>query len=321
MGQRGRRREQRLGTDVGAVPVQSGGERAGPAEVGDHGVGVWVVSPIRGSCGSRRPRSIPRRCRRTGTGACTTTSGAARYRRRGTRLGAPRTAPRGVRRGRARTTRGPRDRCAPVVAHYVRALDADCVHDADHVADQGRERVLLDGLGHERLAHAALVRRDGAEPRRVQRGELGSPEAMRVGPTVQQHDGRTVARDVHLEPGSVHVELHRCVLCRLVRPAADRSPPREPGARHASAQGTVRPRLPAPGPVRRPRGARARRRRGPAARRSPGSRATARGPWPSHSRGPDRVATPDRRACRGHRRSPRRSQRGGGDRRPSVSRK
>ena len=62
----------------------------------------------------------------------------------------------------------PGDRRAPVVAGDDGGLLAQGIEHADHVADQMKQRVLVDGFGAVGLAVAAHVRRDGMKAGRGQ---------------------------------------------------------------------------------------------------------------------------------------------------------
>jgi hypothetical protein len=66
------------------------------------------------------------------------------------------------------------------VPDYVRTRDPETVRDAGHVTQKDRQSVVLDSLGLVRLAEPPQVRRDHAEARVGERGDLVTPKVRRV---------------------------------------------------------------------------------------------------------------------------------------------
>ncbi len=87
---------------------------------------------------------------------------------------------------------------------------AQGIEQADHVADEMKQRVLVDRLGPVGLAIAAHVGRDGMVAGLGQRLQLMPPRVPGFGKAVAQHDQRAGALlgDVHLDAvgrdGPVH---------------------------------------------------------------------------------------------------------------------
>ncbi len=78
---------------------------------------------------------------------------------------------------------------------------AERVDEADHVADQVQQRVLVDRFGAVGPAIAAHIRRHDMEAGRGQGRELMPPGVPVLGKAVAQHDQRSLAlfRQVHLD--------------------------------------------------------------------------------------------------------------------------
>ena len=96
----------------------------------------------------------------------------------------------------------PGHRRAPVVADDHRLSLAQRVEQADHVADQMQQRVLVDRLGPVGLAIAAHVGRDGVEAGlRRARASWWRQEYQDFGKAVAEEDQRPLALlgDVHAD--------------------------------------------------------------------------------------------------------------------------
>src|SRR5262245_24446690 len=85
----------------------------------------------------------------------------------------------------------PRDGRAPVMAGDHRRLFPECIHEADHVADQMKERVLIDLVGAVAFAVAAHVRCDDVKSGVTERRQLVAPRVPALGETVTENDERT----------------------------------------------------------------------------------------------------------------------------------
>ncbi len=84
----------------------------------------------------------------------------------------------------------PGDGRSTVMTDDDRRRRAERVEDADHVADEVEERVLIDGVWLVALAIAAQVWGDGAKARRGERGELMSPGTPGFREAVAEEDER-----------------------------------------------------------------------------------------------------------------------------------
>ena len=91
----------------------------------------------------------------------------------------------------------PRQGRTPVVTDDVGAFDAERVEDADDVAGDVENAVALDLDRLRRLAEAAQVGGDHAEPGVEQRRHLVAPQRVRVGEAVEQQHGRSLAFVLH----------------------------------------------------------------------------------------------------------------------------
>ena len=84
----------------------------------------------------------------------------------------------------------PGDRRAPIVADDDRLRRAQRVEHADHVADEMKQRVLIDGFRLACLAIAAHVGRDGAIAGLGERLQLMAPRIPGFRKAVaEEHDG------------------------------------------------------------------------------------------------------------------------------------
>ena len=102
----------------------------------------------------------------------------------------------------------PRQRRAPVVADDVRPLDAQLVEHTEHVAGDERQGVRLD-LGRAiGVAEPAQVGHDAPIAGGGERGDLMSPQPVRVRPAVQQQHRRTAAFVLHLQSDPTHLVAH-----------------------------------------------------------------------------------------------------------------
>ena len=114
----------------------------------------------------------------------------------------------------------PRHRRPPVVADDVEAVGADGVGEADDVADEQRQRVVLDAFRPRPGRVAALVGGHRAEPRLAEGAELVPPLVRRLGESVEKdHDLAVVRpRRPHVEREVADVDLrHRDPVVGLTR--------------------------------------------------------------------------------------------------------
>src|SRR6266511_4125457 len=109
----------------------------------------------------------------------------------------------------------PGDGRAPIVTGDDGRLSSKRVHQADHVADEVEERVLVDGLGPIGLAVAAHVGRNGVESGLCERRELVTPRVPGLRKPMTEDDqwsrsllGHVHAEAVHFESTMRHVD-HR----------------------------------------------------------------------------------------------------------------
>ena len=91
---------------------------------------------------------------------------------------------------RTQQRRVPGDRRAPIVPGDHRRLGTERVEQADHVADEMEERVLLDLLRRVGLPVAAHVRRHGMEAGFGEGAELVAPRIPAFRKAVAEHDER-----------------------------------------------------------------------------------------------------------------------------------
>ena len=121
----------------------------------------------------------------------------------------------------------PGHRRAPVVAGDHRLLGTERIEQADHVADQVQQRVLVDRLRAVGLAVAAHVGRDGVVAGLRQRGELVAPGIPGLRKAVAQQHQRPVARSAMCMrmPLVSTVRWFGSLVIRLLHPAADDQPP------------------------------------------------------------------------------------------------
>ena len=118
----------------------------------------------------------------------------------------------------------PGHRRAPVVPGDHRRSLAERVEQADHVADQVQERVLLDLLRRVGLAVAAHVGRDGVEAGLGQGAELVAPGVPGFGKAVAEDDERPAPCSATCMRMPL-VSTKRCVGSVIGPLAADRSRP------------------------------------------------------------------------------------------------
>ena len=86
----------------------------------------------------------------------------------------------------------PDDEAAPVVADEDRLVDLEMIEQADEIASQMLDVVVLDRLGPVGRAIAALVRRDHANAGLAQRLDLVTPGERELRPAMAQHHRRRV---------------------------------------------------------------------------------------------------------------------------------
>ena len=100
----------------------------------------------------------------------------------------------------------PGDRRPPVVARDHRRRLAEGVEEADDIADQMEQRVVLDRLRHRGLTVAALVGRDGVIAGLRQRDQLMAPRIPGLGEAVAEDDQRPLARLGHVHAQAVGLD-------------------------------------------------------------------------------------------------------------------
>ncbi|MGY2934351.1 hypothetical protein ACVWZ6_003953 [Bradyrhizobium sp. GM6.1] len=92
----------------------------------------------------------------------------------------------------------PDDKTAPVMADEDRLIDLKMVEQADQIAGQVLDVVVLDRLWPVGRAVAALVRRDHADAGLAQRLDLVAPGKCEFGPAMAQHHRRLVCNRARL---------------------------------------------------------------------------------------------------------------------------
>ena len=159
-----------------------------------------------GSWPSRRSRATARRCRRTGTAACTRTSRAGRGRRRRTPRVARPTARPADRRARARRRRWPRPAPRPSRGRRRAARSTPTASSTPSTSPARNSRLYWSTVvGLVRRAVPAQVGHDHLVPRSDERRYLVAPHPAGVGEAVQQHHRRTLSGHLVVDADSVHV--------------------------------------------------------------------------------------------------------------------
>ena len=169
--------------------------------------GGW---PRRGSWPSRRWTATARRRPRTGRGACTTTSRAARSRRPLNAAGWPTdSATRWSTRSGTSDGDRPRQRGAPVVADDVGPLDAEVVEHAEHVAGEEGDGVGVDLVGLVRCRRSRAGRgRSTRKPAPARAGTWWRHRRPESGKPWSSTTGRPSPGDLELDADPVHVDAH-----------------------------------------------------------------------------------------------------------------
>jgi hypothetical protein len=94
---------------------------------------------------------------------------------------------------RAQQSRMPRDRRAPIVPGNHRLIGTQRIKEAHHIADEMKQRVLVDSLRPVGLAVAAHIGRNGVESGRRQGGKLMPPRVPGLRKSVTQNNERPLA--------------------------------------------------------------------------------------------------------------------------------
>jgi hypothetical protein len=102
---------------------------------------------------------------------------------------------------------GPKtQRCPPIVAHEVRALDTEMVQYPDDVANEGREGVLVDPFRLVGGAEAAKVGDDDLEPSFSQHRDLLAPQTPGVGKAVEHDYGLAFSMKLDRDTYTVDID-------------------------------------------------------------------------------------------------------------------